>query len=78
MRPDPLLVAQAIGLSRRIVARIRLNLFWAFLYNVLALPLAALGHLTPVMAGGAMAASSVSVVTSALALRWFGGEVDHG
>ncbi len=71
MRGDPLLVAAALDISRRTVAKIRQNLFWAFVYNVAGIPLAALGYLNPVMAGAAMAMSSVSVMTNALLLkRW--------
>jgi Cu+-exporting ATPase len=69
MRGDPLLVADAIGISRRTYAKIRQNLFWAFVYNVVGVPLAALGYLSPVIAGAAMAFSSVSVVSNALLLR---------
>jgi Cu+-exporting ATPase len=71
MRSDPRLVAAAIDVSRRTYAKIRQNLFWAFLYNVVGIPLAALGLLSPVIAGAAMALSSVSVVANTLLLmRW--------
>ena len=69
MRGDVALVAQAIDISSRTVAKIRQNLFWAFAYNVAGIPLAALGYLSPVVAGAAMALSSVSVMTNALLLR---------
>ncbi|HRO55046.1 MAG TPA: HAD-IC family P-type ATPase, partial [Alicycliphilus sp.] len=71
MRGDPALVAAALDISHRTVAKIRQNLFWAFAYNVAGIPLAALGYLSPVVAGAAMALSSVSVMTNALLLkRW--------
>ncbi|MDR0273800.1 MAG: heavy metal translocating P-type ATPase [Burkholderiaceae bacterium] len=71
MRGDPLLVPAALDIARRTVAKIRQNLFWAFIYNMAAIPLAALGYLNPMLAGAAMALSSVSVMSNALLLaRW--------
>jgi len=71
MRGDLALVAAALDISHRTVAKIRQNLFWAFVYNVAGIPLAAFGVLNPVMAGAAMAMSSVSVMSNALLLkRW--------
>jgi len=69
MRGEPTLVAQSIDISRRTYRKIRQNLFWAFIYNLVGIPLAALGMLSPVVAGAAMAFSSVSVVSNALLLR---------
>jgi Cu+-exporting ATPase len=71
MRGDPLLAPAAIDLARATKRKIVQNLVWAFLFNVLGIPLAALGGLTPIIAGAAMALSSVTVVTNALSLnRW--------
>jgi Cu+-exporting ATPase len=73
MRGRLALVADAIDISRRTVAKIRQGLFWAFVYNLVGVPLAAAGLLSPVIAGAAMAFSSVSVVANALLLRrWKG------
>ena len=69
MRGDPRLVADAVDVSRATWATLRRGLFWAFAYNVVGIPLAALGYLSPVYAGAAMAFSSVSVVANALWLR---------
>ncbi len=69
MRGDLALVAQTFELSGRTVSKIRQNLFWAFAYNVAGIPLAAFGLLSPVVAGAAMALSSVSVMANALLLR---------
>jgi Cu+-exporting ATPase len=69
MRPKPGLVADAIGISGATTRKIRQNLFWAFAYNTIGIPLAALGFLSPMLAGGAMALSSVSVLGNALLLR---------
>ena len=69
LRGDPALVADAIDISRRAYAKIRQGLFWAFAYNVVGIPLAAAGLLSPALAGAAMALSSVSVVSNALLLR---------
>ena len=69
MRGDPALVAQAIDISRLTYNKIRQNLFWAFIYNLIGIPLAAFGMLNPIIAGGAMAMSSVCVIGNALLLR---------
>ena len=73
MRGDVRLVADALDVSDRTVHKIRQNLFWAFAYNAAGIPLAALGYLSPMVAGAAMALSSVSVMANALLLRrWRG------
>jgi Cu+-exporting ATPase len=73
MRGDVALVADAIDISRRTTVKIRQNLFWAFVFNAVGIPLAALGQLSPVVAGAAMAFSSFFVVSNALVLqRWRG------
>lgn len=69
MRGDPRLVPAALEISRKTYAKIRQNLFWAFVYNLIGIPLAAFGLLNPVLAGAAMALSSVSVVSNALWLK---------
>ena len=69
MRADPGLVGDTIEISRKTYRKIKQNLFWAFIYNLIGIPLAALGLLNPVIAGAAMAMSSVSVVTNSLTLR---------
>ena len=77
MRPDLRLVPAALDIARRTRRTITQNLVWAFLYNVVGIPLAAFGMLSPVLAGAAMAFSSVSVVTnSALLARWKPRKID--
>ncbi|HHY46493.1 MAG TPA: copper-translocating P-type ATPase [Firmicutes bacterium] len=71
MRGDLLGVVDCIRLSRKTMSIIKQNLFWAFAYNTLGIPIAALGYLSPILAGAAMALSSVSVVTNSLRLRGF-------
>jgi len=69
MRPDPRLVPAAFEIARSTWNRIKWNLFWAFAFNAIGLPLAAAGYLSPAIAGGAMALSSICVVSSSLLLR---------
>lgn len=71
MRGDLREIAAAVHLSRRAMAKIRQNLFWAFFYNAVGIPFAALGFLNPIIAGAAMAFSSVSVVSNSLSLKRF-------
>lgn len=77
MRGDPRLVADAIDVSRRTTRKIHQNLFWAFIYNIVGIPLAAAGLLNPVVAGAAMALSSVSVVSNTLLLRRWSPRARH-
>lgn len=69
MRGNPLLIPDAISVSKRTYAKIKQNLFWAFFYNIIGIPLAALGYLNPMLAGAAMGFSSVSVVMNSLLLK---------
>jgi Cu+-exporting ATPase len=71
MRGDLATIPDAIRLSRKTMTKIKQNLFWAFIYNIIGIPFAALGLLNPMLAGGAMAFSSVSVVTNSLSLKRF-------
>lgn len=71
MRGDLSAIVTAIKLSRKTMIKIKQNLFWAFIYNIIGIPFAAFGMLSPIIAGGAMAFSSVSVVTNSLSLKRF-------
>ena len=69
MRGDPRSIPEVINLSKETMKKIKQNLFWAFIYNIIGIPVAAFGMLNPIIAGGAMALSSVSVVTNSLRLK---------
>lgn len=69
MRSDPRLVASALDISKATWRKLQQNLFWAFIYNIIGIPLAAMGLLNPAIAGAAMAMSSISVVSNSLLLR---------
>lgn len=71
MRGDLRTISTAIKLSKKTMNKIKQNLFWAFIYNIIGIPFAAFGLLSPIIAGGAMALSSVSVVTNSLSLKRF-------
>jgi Cu+-exporting ATPase len=77
MRSDPADVLKAIRVSRATISKVWQNLFWAFAYNVTLVPLASLGLLNPALAGGAMAASSVSVMTNSLSFARYDPEEDY-
>jgi Cu+-exporting ATPase len=71
MRGEPNLVASALNMSKLTYRKIKQNLFWAFIFNVVGIPLAAMGYLSPIIAGAAMACSSLLVISNALMLqRW--------
>jgi len=74
MRGDLRSIPTAIKLSKRTMRKIKQNLFWAFIYNIIGIPFAAFGLLSPIIAGGAMAFSSVSVVTNSLSLKRYNPE----
>lgn len=76
MRGDLRAISAAIRLSRKTMVKIKQNLFWAFIYNIIGIPFAAAGLLNPVIAGGAMAFSSVSVVSNSLSLKRFNPQTD--
>jgi Cu+-exporting ATPase len=76
MRGDLRAVSAAIRLSRKTIIKIKQNLFWAFIYNIIGIHFAAFGLLNPIIAGGAMAFSSVSVVTNSLSLKRYNPQKD--
>lgn len=78
MRGDPNLVADAIDISKKTYRKIRQNLVWAFVYNIVGIPLAAMGYLNPIIAGAAMAFSSVCVVSNSLLLRRWKPVIENG
>jgi Cu+-exporting ATPase len=77
MRGDLRTIPTAIKLSRKTMMKIKQNMFWAFIYNTIGIPFAALGMLNPIIAGGAMAFSSVSVVSNSLSLKRFRSDDDR-
>jgi Cu+-exporting ATPase len=78
MRDDPLLIAQAIALAKQTWRTLQQNLFWAFIYNLIGIPIAAMGLLNPAFAGAAMALSSVCVVSNAVRLNYWQSPITQG
>ncbi len=77
MRSDPRLVAASLEISQRTWSKLKQNLFWAFIYNLIGIPLAVMGLLNPALAGAAMAMSSISVVSNSLLLRRWRPQMDR-